>query len=58
MLKNLQVLREKKMARRRDTRALLFVTLRMVILGVPKGNKERSLLEEDLRQIGCYGLME
>ena len=52
------VLSEKEMARRKDSRVLPFVTLRMVILSVSREEKERSLLEEDLWQIGCDGLME
>ena len=52
------VLREKKMAKQRDIRLLTPVTLRMVIPSIPKREKEKSLLEEDLRRMGCNMLME
>ena len=34
------------------------MALKAVVLGVPGNAKERELLEEDLRSIGCHGLME
>ena len=46
------------MARERDSNVLSAVTLRMAVLRVLSGSRERALLEEDLWQIGCNGLME
>ena len=43
--------------RQKETRALPSMMLRMVVLSIPKGKKERSLLEEDLQRINCYGLV-
>ena len=34
------------------------VALKAVILVIPRGAKERVMLEEDLRRMGCHGLME
>ena len=34
------------------------MALKAVVPGIPKSAKDRELLEEDLRQIGCHGLME
>ena len=34
------------------------VVLKAVVPVVPRGAKERAMLEDDLRQMGCYGLME
>ena len=31
------------------------MALKAVVLGVPKSVRDRELLEEDLRQIGCHG---
>ena len=33
------------------------MALKMVVPGVPKSVKDQKLLEEDLKQIGCHGLM-
>ena len=33
------------------------MALKVVVPGIPKSAKDRELLEEDLRQIGCHGLM-
>ena len=33
------------------------MALMAVVLGIPKSAKDRELLEEDLRRIGCHGLM-
>ena len=33
------------------------MALKTVVLGIPKSAKDRELLEEDLRWIGCHGLM-
>ena len=33
------------------------MALKTVVPGVPKSVKDRELLEEDLRWIGCHGLM-
>ena len=33
------------------------VVLKAVVLGISKSTKDRELLEEDLRQIGCHSLM-
>ena len=33
------------------------MALKAVVPGIPKSVKDRELLEEDLRQIGCHGLM-
>ena len=34
------------------------MALKAVVPGIPKSAKDRELLEEDLRQIGCHGFME
>ena len=34
------------------------MALKAVVLGIPKSAKDRELLEEDLRRIGCHGLKE
>ena len=34
------------------------VAVKAVVPIVPKGTKERAMLEEDLCQMGCHGLME
>ena len=34
------------------------MALKMVVPGIPKSAKDRELLEEDLRQIRCHGLMK
>ena len=34
------------------------MALKAVVPGIPKSAKDRELLEEDLRWIGCHGLME
>ena len=33
------------------------MVLKAVVPGVPKNAKDREHLEEDLRRIGCHGLM-
>ena len=33
------------------------MALKAVVLGISKSAKDRELLEEDLRRIGCHGLM-
>ena len=33
------------------------MALKAVVLGVPKSARDRELLEEDLRRIGCHGFM-
>ena len=33
------------------------MALKAVVSGIPKSAKDRELLEEDLWQIGCHGLM-
>ena len=33
------------------------MALKVVVLGVPKNAKDWKHLEEDLRRIGCHGLM-
>ena len=33
------------------------MALKVVVSGSPKSAKDRELLEEDLRRIGCHGLM-
>ena len=33
------------------------MVLKAVVLGIPKSAKDRELLEEDLRRIGCHDLM-
>ena len=33
------------------------MALKAVVPSIPKSAKDRELLEEDLRQIGCHGLM-
>ena len=33
----------------------LVVALRMVVLAIPSGAREKALLEKDLCRIGCYG---
>ena len=33
------------------------MVLKMVVPGIPKSAKDRELLEEDLRRIGCHGLI-
>ena len=42
----------------KESTELPLVTLKMVVLGIPKGEKERSLLEEDLQWIRCHSLLE
>ena len=34
------------------------MALKAVVPGIPKSVKDQELLEEDLRRIGCYGLIE
>ena len=34
------------------------VALKAMVLVVPRGAKERVMLEENLCQMGCHGLME
>ena len=34
------------------------MALKAVVLGVPKSVKDRELLEEDLRRIGCHGFLD
>ena len=34
------------------------IALKLVVPVVPKGAKVWAMLEEDLRQMGCHGLME
>ena len=34
------------------------MALKAVVLGVPKSVRDRELLEEDLRRIGCHGFMD
>ena len=34
------------------------MVLKAVVLGMPKSVKDRELLEEDLRRIGCHGFIE
>ena len=34
------------------------MALKVVVPSVPKSVRDRDLLEEDLRQIGCYGFLE
>ena len=34
------------------------MALKVVVLGVPKSVKDRELLEEDLRQIGCHRFLD
>ena len=33
------------------------MALKVVVPGIPKSAKDQELLEEDLRRIGCHGLM-
>ena len=33
------------------------ISLKAVVPGLPKNSKDRELLEEDLRRIGCHGLL-
>ena len=33
------------------------MALKMVVPVIPKGAEEKAMLEKDLRQMGCYGLM-
>ena len=34
------------------------ISLKAVVPGLPKNSKDRELLEEDLRRIGCHGLLK
>ena len=33
------------------------IALKMVSLVIPRGVEEKAMLEEDLKQMGCHGLM-
>ena len=33
------------------------VALKMVVLVIPKGAEEKAMLEEDVKRMGCHGLM-
>ena len=33
------------------------ISLKMVAPVIPRGAKEKAILEEDLKRMGCYGLM-
>ena len=33
------------------------IVLKVVVPGMPKSVKDRELLEEDLRRIGCHGFL-
>ena len=37
---------------------LPIVALKVVVPVIPRGAMERAMLEEDLRRMGCHGLME
>ena len=42
----------------KDSNALPFEALSMVVLSFPKGERERSLQKEDLQKMECLGLLE
>ena len=56
--KSFWILNNKEMERGKDSRAQPSISLKMIVLSVPKGEKERSLLEEDLQKMGCHGLLK
>ena len=47
-----------EMARRKDSKALPSIALRVVVPSAPKGEKERSLPKEELQRMECHGLLE
>ena len=47
-----------RMVKDKESRGQHLVGLRIMVLGILKCKRKKALLQEDLRKMGCHGLMK